>query len=139
LRLVTPERLAGFSVERSDLVSGRDRVDDAVNDDRRFLKAHGDVAAMSDPGDRKLADIILVDLIERTVSPGVGSPIVLRPVIRVFRARFGRESETRSTEQAGKSQARRRRRFAHCILPDVSHAQTASLFRIGAAARTLEG
>src|SRR6202035_2103694 len=64
LRLVTPERLARFSVERSDLVSGRDRVDDAVNDDRRFLKAHGDVAAMSDPGDRKLADIILVDLIE---------------------------------------------------------------------------
>jgi len=35
---------------------------------------------------RKLADIVLVDLIERTISPGVGSPIVLRPVVRIRRA-----------------------------------------------------
>src|SRR6516164_5521175 len=74
---------------------------------------------MSDPGDRKLADIVLVDLIERTISPGVGGPIVLRPVVRVFGARIGRKSDTRSTKQTGKCQARRRRRFARYFLPHI--------------------
>ena len=98
LRLVAPDRLAGFAVERRDLVSRRNRVNYAVDDNRRFLQAHGNVATVSDPGNRKLADIVLVDLIERTISPGVGSPIVLRPVVRVFGARFGRESDTHGTQ-----------------------------------------
>src|SRR6516164_9085887 len=69
LRLIPPDFYAGLRVERRHAVAGGNRVNHPVDHDRRLLDAHREVAALVYPGDFELADIGLVDLIERTVTP----------------------------------------------------------------------
>ena len=105
LRLIAPELLPCLRVERCHPIPGRDRIDHAVYHQGRFLNAHGDIAAMSDPCHRKLADIVLVDLIERTVTPRVGRPIVLWPIVGVFGARGFSKDDGCGAEQESQTQA----------------------------------
>jgi len=62
LRLIPPDVLARLCVDRGYPIAGRDRIDYAVDDDRRLLDAARNVAALSDPRDLQLVDIGLVDL-----------------------------------------------------------------------------
>src|SRR3984893_9572535 len=89
LWLISPDFFAGRRVQRRDAVAGGDRVDYAVDNDWSFLDAVGNVAALVNPSHFELADICLVDLVERTVPPAVVGTVVLRPIVRILGPRRG--------------------------------------------------
>src|ERR1700730_7719531 len=89
LWLISPDFFAGRRVQRRDAVAGGDRVDYAVDNDWSFLDAVGNVAALVNPSHFELADICLVDLVERTVPPAVVGTVVLRPIVRTLGPRRG--------------------------------------------------
>src|SRR5262245_9014801 len=117
LRLIAPELLAGFAVQRGHPVASRYRVDHPVYGQRGCLVAHGDIAALGDPGHGKLADVVLVDLIERAVAPRIGCSIVLRPIVGIFGARIRSEANACRAEQQRETDACHKRVSSHVIPP----------------------
>src|SRR6266851_1856936 len=72
------------STHSDNAVPRGDRVNDAVDNDRRFLDTVGNVATLVYPGHLELAHIGFVDLVERAIAPRVIGAVILRPVVRVF-------------------------------------------------------
>jgi len=78
--LVLPDQIAVRGVERVDDAARRNHVHHSIVDDRdRFRYA---LAQSAHPGHAKLADVFLVDLLERAVAKCVVRPAVHKPVVR---------------------------------------------------------
>ena len=78
--LVLPDDVSVGSVDRHYVRSGRDRINNAVVNQRNRFSGAGGQALY--PGDMKLADVFLVDLLERAVAPRVVGSAELQPVVR---------------------------------------------------------
>ena len=101
---VFPDEVAGGGVERLHDVAGVGDVHHAVTDDRHrlrdaWLEAPG-------PGELHVADIVPVDLVERTVAPAVEGAPPVEPVARIRVLEYGiadRPDVGRLLRHAGRS------------------------------------
>jgi hypothetical protein len=87
-RTIFPDQIAGGPVERLDDSPRARQVHDAVvNERRRFLRAR--IVHGPRPCELKLPGVLPVDLIQRTVAPGVVGPPPVQPVARGGVAQHG--------------------------------------------------
>src|ERR1700752_253063 len=76
-----PEEFSGSGIERENLLSGSDAVENAVDDEGSGLQA-AFFARVEGPGDFELADVGAIDLSERGEVIGFGGAGITRPVLR---------------------------------------------------------